>query len=161
VLLNPDSPGIADPFLRALQPAARALELQLHVLNARTDHDLDVAFAKLAQLGTDALMIMPDVLFSTRSERLAKLSLVHAVPAIYEYRPFVAAGGLISYGSDETEYYRLLGSYTGRIVKGEKPSELPVVQSTKVELILNLKTAKALGLTVPASLLARADDVIE
>ena len=161
VLLNPNSPGIADPFLRALQPAARALGLQLHVLNARTDHDFDMVFAKLAQLRADALVIMPDVLFSTRAEQLAKLSLLHAVPAIYEYRPFVAGGGLISYGSDETEYYHLLGSYTGRIVKGEKPADLPVVQSTRVELFLNLKTAKTLGLTVPQSLLGRADEVIE
>ena len=108
----------------------------------------------------DASQIMPDVLFSTRSEQLATLSLRHAVPAIYEYRPFVAAGGLISYGSDETEYYRLVGTYTGKILKGEKPAGLPVVQSTKVELIINLKTAKALGINVPLSLLGRADEVI-
>jgi putative ABC transport system substrate-binding protein len=161
VLLNPTSPSIAEPFLRALQPAARALGLQLHVLNASTERDIDEAFAKAVQLGAGGLVIMPDALFSTRAEQLARLSLVHAVPAIYEYRPFVAGGGLISYGSDETEYYRLLGSYTGRIVKGEKPADLPVVQSTKVELILNLKTAKTLGLTVPQSLLGRADEVIE
>ena len=161
VLLNPNSPGIAEPFLRGLQPAARALGLQLHVLNARTDHDFDLAFTKLAQLRADALVIMPDVLFATRAAQLAKLSLVHTVPAIYENRPFIEGGGLISYGTDETEYYRLLGSYTGRIVKGEKPADLPVVQSTKVELILNLKTAKTLGLTVPQSLLGRADEVIE
>jgi putative ABC transport system substrate-binding protein len=124
VLLNPSSPGIADPFLRGLQPAARALGLQLHILNAKSDHDFDMVFTKLAQLRADALTIMPDVLFATRAEQLAKLSLAHAMPAIFEYRPFVAAGGLISYGSDETEYYRLLGGYTGRIVKGEKPANL-------------------------------------
>ena len=161
LLVNPTSPSIAEQFLRALQPAARALGLQLHILNAKSDHDFDMVFTKLAQLRADALTIMPDVLFATRAEQLAKLSLAHAMPAIFEYRPFVAAGGLISYGSDETEYYRLLGGYTGRIVKGEKPANLPVVQSTKVELILNLKTAKALGLTVPQSLLGRADEVIE
>jgi putative ABC transport system substrate-binding protein len=161
VLLNPTSPSIVEAFLRVLQPAARALGLQLHVLNASTDHDFDLVFATLVQLRADALVIMPDVLFSTRSEQLARLSLRHAVPAIYEYRPFVAAGGLISYGSDETEYYRLVGTYTGKILKGEKPAGLPVVQSTKVELIINLKTAKALGINVPLSLLGRADEVIE
>jgi putative ABC transport system substrate-binding protein len=153
--------SIAEPFLRALQPAARALGLQLHVLNASTERDIDEAFAKAVQLGAGGLVIMPDVLFTTRSEQLATLSLRHAVPAIYEYRPFVAAGGLISYGSDETEYYRLLGTYTGKILRGEKPADLPVMQSTKVELILNLKSAKALGLTIPQSLLGRADEVIE
>jgi putative tryptophan/tyrosine transport system substrate-binding protein len=161
LLLNPASPNIVEPFLRALQPAARTLGLQLHVLNASTDHDFDLVFASLVQLRADALVIMPDVLFTTRSEQLGTLSLRHAVPAIYEYRTFVAAGGLISYGSNEAEYYRLLGTYTGKILRGEKPADLPVVQSTKVELILNLKTAKALGLTVPQSLLGRADEVIE
>ena len=106
-------------------------------------------------------MISPDVFFNTRSEQLAALSLRHAVPAIYQYPQFAAAGGLISYGSDETEYYRLIGAYAGRILKGEKPGDLPVVQSTKVELILNLKTAKALGLNVPNTLIGRADEVIE
>ena len=106
-------------------------------------------------------MISPDVFFNTRSEQLAALSLRHAVPTIYQYRAFAAAGGLMSYGSDETEYYRLVGIYAGKILKGEKPADLPVLQSTKVELIINLKTAKALGITVPLSLLGRADEVIE
>jgi putative tryptophan/tyrosine transport system substrate-binding protein len=106
-------------------------------------------------------VIGPDVFFNTRIEQLAALTLRHAMPAIYQYRPFVAAGGLISYGTDETEYYRLVGTYSGRILKGEKPADLPVVQSTKVELILNLKTAKALGLTVPLPVIGRADEVIE
>jgi putative tryptophan/tyrosine transport system substrate-binding protein len=161
LLLNPTSPNIVEPFLRALQPAARTLGLQLHALKPSIDHDFDLVFASLVQLRADALVIMPDVLFTTRSEQLGTLSLRHAVPAIYEYRTFVAAGGLISYGSNEAEYYRLLGTYTGKILRGEKPADLPVVQSTKVELILNLKTAKALGLTVPQSLLGRADEVIE
>ena len=161
LLVNPTSPSIAEGFLRALQPAARALGLQLHVLNASTDRDFDPVFATMDQLRADALVISPDVFFNTRIERLAMLSLHHAVPAIYQYRPFVAAGGVIGYGSDETEYYRLVGTYTGKILKGEKPADLPVVQSTKVELIINLKTAKALGLTVPLSLLGRADEVIE
>src|SRR5216684_2197952 len=161
LLVNPTSPSIAEGFLRALQPAARALGLQLHVLNASTDRDFDPVFATMVQLRADALVISPDTFFNTRIERLAMLSLHHAVPAIYQYRPFVAAGGLISYGSDQTEYYRLIGTYTGKILKGEKPAGLPVVQSTKVELIINLKTAKALGINVPLSLLGRADEVIE
>ena len=160
VLENPTSPT-AEPFSRALQPAARALGLQLHILYASTDRDFDRVFATLVQLRADALVISPDTFFNTRSEQLAALALQHAVPAIYQYRPFVAGGGLMSYGSDQTEYYRLVGIYTGKILKGEKPADLPVVQSTKVELIINLKTAKALGLTVPLPLLGRADEVIE
>jgi len=104
---------------------------------------------------------MPDVFYNTRSEQLAKLSLRQAMPAIFDHHPFVAAGGLISYGSNETEYYRLLGTYTGKVLRGMKPADLPVLQSTKIELLINLKTAKALGLTVPVSLLGRADEVIE
>ncbi|MFI4961385.1 MAG: ABC transporter substrate binding protein, partial [Hyphomicrobiales bacterium] len=118
-------------------------------------------FVDLVRLRAGALVISPDVFFNTRIEQLAVLLLRHAVPAIFQYREFAAAGGLISYGSDETEYYRLIGIYAGRILKGEKPAELPVVQSTKVEMILNLKTAKALGITVPLPLLGRADEVIE
>ena len=106
-------------------------------------------------------MIMPDGFFNARNEELAALTLRYGVPAIFEYRPFVAAGGLMSYGSDETEYYRLVGVYTGRVLKGEKPADLPIVQSTKVELIINLKTAKALGITVPLPLSGRADELIE
>src|SRR5712664_4791871 len=116
LLVNPTSPSIAEGFLRALQPAARALGLQLHVLNASTDRDFDPVFATMVQLRADALVISPDTFFNTRIERLAMLSLHHAVPAIYQYRPFVAAGGVIGYGSDETEYYRLVGTYTGKIL---------------------------------------------
>ena len=160
LLVNPTSP-VAEPFTRAMQAAARTLGLQLHVLQASTEQDFDRVFAELVQLRAGALVISPDVFFNTRSEQLATLSLRHAVPAIYQYREFAAAGGLMSYGSDETEYYRLIGIYTGRILKGEKPADLPVVQSTKVEMILNLKTAKALGITVPLPLIGRADEVIE
>jgi ABC-type uncharacterized transport system substrate-binding protein len=106
-------------------------------------------------------VISPDVFFGARSEQLAALSLRHGLPAIYQYRPFAAAGGLMSYGSDETEYYRLVGIYAGRVVKGEKPADLPVMQSTKVELIINLKTAEALGITIPLPLIGRADEVME
>jgi putative tryptophan/tyrosine transport system substrate-binding protein len=124
-------------------------------------NQLKGVFASLAQLRVGALIISPDVLFTERDEQLAALALRHAVPTVYQYRSFAAAGGLLSYGSDETEYYRLVGAYTGRILKGEKPADLPVQQVTKVELIVNLKTARALGITVPLPLLGRADEVIE
>jgi putative ABC transport system substrate-binding protein len=161
LLVNPTSPNLAEPFTRAMKAAASTLGLQLHVLQASTEQDFDRVFAALAQSRANALVIMPDVFFDTKSEQLAALTLRHAVPAIFQFRPFVVAGGLMSYGSNETDNYRLLGTYTGRVLKGEKPADLPVVQSTKVELILNLKTAKALGLTVPLPLIGRADEVIE
>ena len=161
LLINPSSPNLAEPFMRAMTTAASALGLQLQVLQASTEQDFDGVFAALAQSRANALVIMPDVFFDTSSEQLAALTLRHAVPAIFQFRPFAAAGGLMSYGSNETDNYRLLGAYTGRVLKGEKPADLPVVQSTKVELILNLKTAKALGLTVPLPLIGRADEVIE
>jgi putative ABC transport system substrate-binding protein len=160
VLVNPTS-VLAEPFMQAVQLAAGALGLKLHILNASTDRDLDTAFATMVQLRASALVIGTDTFFNARAEQLAALSLRHAVPAISQYRPFVAAGGLISYASDETEYYRVAGVYTGRILKGEKPADLPVQRLTKIELIINLKTAKALGITVPLSLLGRADEVIE
>ena len=160
VLTNPTS-GTGEPFLRALQPAAQALGVQLRVLNASNDRELDAVYAALAQPRAAALVISPDTFFNSRSQRIAELSLHHAVPTIYQYRPFAAAGGLMSYGSDETEYYRLVGIYTGKVLDGAKAADLPVIQSTKAELIINLKTAKALGLTVPMSLLGRADEVIE
>jgi putative ABC transport system substrate-binding protein len=161
LLINPTSPNLAEPFTRAMKAAASTLGLQLQVLQASTEQDFYRVFADLAQSRANALVIMPDVFFDTKSEQLAALTLRHAVPAIFQFRPFVVAGGLMSYGSNETDNYRLLGTYTGRVLKGEKPADLPVVQSTKVELILNLKTAKALGLTVPLPLIGRADEVIE
>jgi putative tryptophan/tyrosine transport system substrate-binding protein len=161
VLVNPANPALAEAYLQDLRPVARNLGVQLHVLNASSDRDFETVFASLARLRASALLIMPDVLFTTRAEQLAALSLRYAVPAIYQYRPFTAAGGLVSYGPDEVEYYRLVGIYTGKILQGEKPGNLPVVQSTKVELILNLKTAKSLGLNVPQPLVGRADEVIE
>jgi putative ABC transport system substrate-binding protein len=115
----------------------------------------------LAEQRAGGLVIGPSIFFNGRSEQLATLALHHAMPTIYQYRPFASAGGLVSYGSDETEYYRLVGLYAGKILKGEKPADLPVQQSKKVELIINLKTAKALGITVPLPVLGRADEVIE
>src|SRR6266700_307399 len=156
VLVNPTSPSVAEQFLRDLRKAAPALGLQLHVVQASVEGDFNTVFATLVQLRPSALVITPDTFFNARIERLAALALRSAVHTIYQYYPFVRAGGLISYGSSETEYYRLLGNYTGRILNGEKPSDLPVQQAAKVELFINLKTANALGLAVPLSLLGRA-----
>jgi len=161
LLVNPAVPALADPVASSSQAAAQALGLQLHVLRASSERDFDDVFARLAQLHARALVIGPDNFFTAHSKELAALTLRHSMPAIYEYREFAAAGGLISYGSNETEYYYLVGNYTGRILKGAKPANLPVQQSTKVELIINLKTAKALGITVPLPLSGRADEIIE
>ena len=161
LLVNPTSPAQANPQSQDLQAAARKLGLQLHVLRAGTEREIDSAFETLAQLRSNGLVIGPDVLFNTRSEQLAALALRYAMPTIYQYREFAAAGGLMSYGTNLADMFRLGGIYTGRILKGEKPADLPVQQATKVELIVNLKTAKALGITVPQSLLSRADEVIE
>jgi putative ABC transport system substrate-binding protein len=144
-----------------VQAAAHALSLQLHVLNASTERDFDAVFARLIQLRAGGLVIAPDAFLISRSEQLGTLALRHAVPAIFQYREFAAAGGLISYGGSRTDAYRQVGVYTGRVLKGAKPSELPVQQVTKVELFLNLKTAKVLGITVPLPLSGRADEVIE
>ena len=159
-LINPTNPN-AETHARDLQAAARTLGLQLHVLHASTERDFDPVFASLVQLRAGGLVIGSDAFLLSRSKQLGALTVSRAVPAIYQFREFVAAGGLLSYGSSITEAYRQVGVYTGRILKGEKPADLPVQQSAKVELILNLKTAKALGLTVPHSLLGRADEVIE
>jgi putative tryptophan/tyrosine transport system substrate-binding protein len=161
LLVNPTSPTLAETYSRDLQAAALTLGLQLHVLHASTERDFDTVFATLVQLRAGALVIGPDTFFYARSEKLAALTVRHAIPTIFTSREFAAAGGLMSYGSSSTEFYRLVGIYAGRILKGEKPGDLPVQQSTKVELIINLKTAKALGLTVPLTLLGRADEVIE
>jgi putative ABC transport system substrate-binding protein len=160
LLVNPTNPNL-EIQSRNLQAAALKLGLQVHVLNASSERDFDAVFAKLHELRADALMIGQDVLFNTQSGQLASLSVRHAMPAIYVAREFAAAGGLMSYGTNESEAYRQAGIYAGRILKGEKPAELPVQQPTKFELVINLKTAKALGLSIPESFLLLADEVIE
>ena len=161
LLVNPAIPTLADSSTRALQAAARTLGLNLHVLNASTEGEFDGVFAKLIQLRAGGLVIGSDPFFTSRTEQLAALAVHHAVPAVYHWREFAVAGGLVSYGAAVTDVYRLAGNYTGRILKGDKPADLPVQQVTKVELHINQRTAKALGLTVPQALLSRADDVIE
>ena len=161
LLVNPTSPFITESISKDLQSATRALGLQLHILNASTEHDFDTVFATFAKLRADVLVIAPDAMFISQSEQLGALTLRHAVPAVTQFREFAAAGGLMSYGGSFTEPTRLVGVYTGRILKGEKPADLPVMQATKVELVINLKTAKALGINVPNTLIGRADEVIE
>jgi ABC-type uncharacterized transport system substrate-binding protein len=160
-LINPTNRSTAETLSRDLQAAARRLGLQLHILRASTDRDIDKAFATLIQLRAGGLVIGGDPFFFSRMEQLAAWGLRNGIPTIYQWREFAAAGGLMSYGASLTESYRLAGSYTGRILKGTKPADLPVQQGTKIELIINLKTAKALGLDVPPTVLARADEVIE
>ena len=151
----------AIPLGRAAQEAARVLGLKVDVLVARNESDIETVFATLVQRHTGALLIEGDPLFATRMKELVVLTARHAIPAIFQDRDFPDAGGLMSYGASRADALRLAGIYTGRILKGEKPADLPVQQSTKVELVINLKAAKALGLTVPPPLLARADEVIE
>ena len=161
VLVNAANPILAEPTVINLQAAARTLGVQLHVLSASTEQEIDTAFAMLVQLYASGLVIGADNFFTGRSEQLAALAPQYAVPTIYQYRKFAAAGGVMSYGGSITDAYRLVGVYAGRIVKGEKPADLPAQQAMKIELIINLKTAKALGITVPTSLLVRAGEVIE
>ncbi len=161
LLVNPSNTALAETITKELEAAARTLGVQLHVLHASSERELDTAFATLVQLRAGALVIGADALFNSRSEQLAELTIRHRVPAIYQFREFVSAGGLMAYGSTVLDTYRPLGVYTGRILKGEKPAELPVQQATKVELVINMKTAKALGLTVPLPLIGRVDEVIE
>jgi putative ABC transport system substrate-binding protein len=160
LLVNPTN-LIAETQSRDLRAAARSLGLRFHVLHASTEREFDTVFATLVQLRADALIIGTDVLFINRTEQLAALTVRCRVPTISQYREFAAAGGLMSYGGNLTDLYRTVAVYTGRILKGEKTADLPVQQFVKVELVINLKTAKALGLTVPLPLLGRADEVIE
>jgi putative tryptophan/tyrosine transport system substrate-binding protein len=160
LLVNPSSP-IAEHMTREVQEAARAKGVQLSVLKAGTEREIDAAFASLTELHAGALVIGPDPVFFSRREQLLALASRHAVPTIYDWREFTAAGGLISYGTSLTGIWRQVGIYSGRILKGEKPTDLPVQQPTTFELVVNLKTAQSLGLTIPQSILSRADEVIE
>ncbi len=160
LLVNPTNPS-AETLSKALLAAALTHGLQLHVLRASTEPEIDIAFTSYVERRASVLVIGTDAFFNGQSKQLAELALRHSVPAIYQYGDFTAAGGLMSYGGSIKDLYRLAGIYTGRILKGEKPSDLPVQQSSKVELIVNLKAAKVLGLTIPPALLARADEVIE
>jgi putative ABC transport system substrate-binding protein len=160
VLVNPDN-LVLETQSRDLQGAARALRLRLQFVQAGAENEFDAAFAAVARLRQSALVIGTDLYFLARTKQLAELSLAHGISAIYSTREFALAGGLMAYGATLIEGNRLTGRYVGRILKGEKPADLPVVQSTKFELVINLKTAKALGLTVPPAMLAIADEVIE
>jgi putative ABC transport system substrate-binding protein len=159
-LVNPDNPQ-SEADTRDAQDAARTLGIQLHILSARTEGDINTAFETLVQRNAGGLLIEGDPFLFSRMKQLVVLTARHAIPAIYQSRDFPDAGGLMSYGASRTEALRLAGVYAGRILKGEKPADLPVQQSTKIELIINLKTAKALGITVPPSLLVSADELIE
>jgi putative ABC transport system substrate-binding protein len=160
-LVNPSDPARAEITSRTLQAAAHTLGLKLHVLHASTDDDFEAVFTGLTSLKADGLVIGGEPFFNSRSGQLGALTFRHAVPAIYQLREFAAAGGLVSYGANLSDAYRLTGIYTGRVLKGAKPADLAVQQSTKVELIINMKTAKALGISVPLPLSGRADEVIE
>jgi putative tryptophan/tyrosine transport system substrate-binding protein len=159
-LLNPNIPN-AEPDTADAQGAARGLGLQTHILRATSDQEIDAAFATLVELKADALLVIPDPSFQSRRDQFVRLAARYAVPTIYYSREYVAAGGLLSYGASFTVMYRQAGNYVGRILGGAKPADLPVMQPTKFELAINLKTAKVLGLTIPPTLLVRADEVIE
>jgi putative ABC transport system substrate-binding protein len=160
VLTNPSNP-ITEGNLRELEAVAREQQVHLHVLEAMAEDDFDLAFTRIANLQAGALLIVPDSFLTSHGAMLGALTARHGVPAIYQYRSFVTAGGLMSYGTSFAGLFRQVGVYTGRVLKGEKPADLPVQQATNFELLINLKTAKALKLSVPLTLLGRADEVIE
>ena len=161
LLVNPADQALTEPQVSEVLSAAGILGRKVQVLNASNESEFEAVFARFHQLGAGGLVIGTDPFFTSSSEQLAALTVRHAVPAVYSWREFAAAGGLLSYGAAITDSYRLAGLYTGRILKGDKPADLPVEQTTKVELFLNLRTAKMLGLEVPRTLVARADEVIE
>ena len=161
LLVNPTAPELAEQQKREVLSAAQALGIDLHILNASTEQDFDRIFAKLAELRAGGLVIGGDAFFTSQAKQLAALTVQHAVPAIYQWREFAAAGGLMSYGPNVTETHRLVGTYAGQILKGGKPADLPVQQAAKVEMLINLKTARALGITIPLPLSGRADEIFE
>jgi putative tryptophan/tyrosine transport system substrate-binding protein len=161
VLVNPDNPSITESFVTELQMAASAIGRQIEVVTASTNADIDTAFATLVKKRADALLNCPDALFVTRRVQLITLAVRHALPALYHRRELAEAGGLMSYGSDLPDQFRQTGGYVGRILKGEKPADMPVQLPTRFEFVINLQTAKTLGIDVPPTLLARADEVIE
>jgi putative tryptophan/tyrosine transport system substrate-binding protein len=161
LLVNPADPAVAEVESREALVAAHTLGLELHVLNATSERDFDAVFAKVIELRAGGLVVGPDALFTSHSKQLAALAAHHGVPTVYRGREFTAAGGLASYGTSVPDSYRLAGVYSGRVLKGDKPADLPVQQATKVELFLNLKSAKALGITVPLPLSGRADELFE
>jgi len=161
LLVNPTAPVLAEPQARDVRAAAQSMGLELRVLGASTESELEAAFAKLPELQASGLVIGGDAFFTSHSKELAALAMRHRVPAVYQWREFAAAGGLMSYGSNVTETHRLVGVYTARILKGDKPADLPVQQATNIELFINLKTAKALGISVPLPLSGRANELFE
>jgi putative ABC transport system substrate-binding protein len=161
VLVNPDNPLLAEPVLAELRTAAAAIDRQIEVFTARSNREIDAAFANLAHKGIDAFLSSPDALFDNRRMQLTVLAMYHRMPTIYAIRQYAEAGGLISYGTSDTDLVRQVGVYAGRVLKGERPDELPVMRPTKFEFVINLQASRTLGLTVPPSLLARADEVIE
>jgi putative ABC transport system substrate-binding protein len=161
LLVNPNNAALAEPVARHVQAAAGTLGVELLVVHASSEHEFDAVFASLARARAGGLVIGPDPIFGTRVARLAELAFRHALPAIYPDRRFAEVGGVLSYAASFTDAWRQVGIYASRILKGEQPAELPVHQATRVELVVNMKTAKALGLVVPVTLLARADEVIE
>jgi len=161
LLINPTNPVISEPLARDAQAAARKLDIRLHVLRAGNNAEIEAAFTAMQDLKVGGLVIGSDQFFNSRSQRLASLAIQLSLPTVYQYREFTAAGGLISYGASLTDAFQLAGNYAGRILSGEKPADLPVQQSTKVEMTINLKTAKALGLNISDTLIGRADEVIE
>jgi putative ABC transport system substrate-binding protein len=160
VLVNPTRPGV-DAQVAQIQEAARTIRLPLHILKAASEHDLDAAFSSLAQLKVGGLVTTADALFTERQHQIVALAKRYAVPTIYEFRHFVVAGGLFSYGPDPHDSYRQAGNLVGRVLKGERPADLPVMRPTKFELVINMTTAKALGIAVPNSMQLLADEVIE